>query len=149
MIEKLSRLATRKARIRYPPLFDKSVLPANDVNMRIHIAVIAAVLVGFAWWLCRLCLVRSSVCTSDAAQIADLRHLREGIRLFHEDNGRYPVKLTELATMPGPRNLQGPYIDGVMNDPISWKPFRYDPVRHSVRSSAVGNDAEGIPYTAR
>lgn len=59
-----------------------------------------------------------------------LKKLNNAVVLYRNDVGRYPERLEDIALSEraGPKGYQGPYvIPPVPNDPVTGKPFAYDP----------------------
>jgi hypothetical protein len=92
--------------------------------------------------------------SKDASLKSDLKIYRSAIDIFRKDTGARPRDLADLSAIQAPRHgvlgskvlsikasdWKGPYIDAVMTDPQSGKPFLYDPRTGQVYSSA------GPPY---
>lgn len=122
----------------------------------IIIAVLAAVVIPK--------FINSGARSKEAALRSDLQLYRNAIDLFKTDTGAFPATLAALAatTAPGTgldsagasksivaADWRGPYIDAIMNDPVSGSAFTYSitPPVGKVSSSASGNDSQGNPFS--
>ena len=80
--------------------------------------------------------------------------------LFQADTGKYPSTLADLAQTDKTKvktadgntvsatDWHGPYIDSVINDPVSGAAFTYDNTTGKVTSSATGNGLDGTAYSS-
>ena len=108
--------------------------------------------------------INSGVRSKEASLKADLKIYRNAIQLFSNDTGAYPATLNALSASAAPSSgldntgavraiaaadWKGPYLDTVMNDPVSSAGFTYSvasPTVGKVTSSAAGNATDGTPY---
>jgi len=109
--------------------------------------------------------VNSSARSKEASLHADLKLVRDGIELFHNDTGFYPAVLTDLAVIVAPANgkdstgtaqtitainWKGPYLATLPDDPVSGNALTYSvtsPTVGQVNSSMSGADSAGILFS--
>ena len=109
--------------------------------------------------------VNSSARSKEASLHADLKLVRDGIELFHNDTGYYPAVLTDLAVIVAPpsgkdstgtaqnitaANWKGPYLATLPEDPVSGNPLVYSvtsPTVGQVNSSMSGADSANILFS--
>lgn len=103
--------------------------------------------------------MNSSARSKESALRSDLKLIRNAISLFQADIGKYPNSLADLAETDPAKvksadgavvraaDWHGPYLDSVINDPISGAPFNYDKTTGKVTSSATGNGLDGTAYS--
>lgn len=110
--------------------------------------------------------INSGLRSKESSLKADLRHQRNAVLLFSNDCGAYPATLTDLTATAAPANgvdatgsvkaivagnWHGPYLDSLINDPVSTSPFNYSvtsPTVGKVTSSAAGNATDGSAYSS-
>ena len=102
----------------------------------------------------------SSARSKESALKSDLKLMRNAISLFQADTGKYPNTLADLAgtdkatvkvdggTVVVANDWHGPYIDSVIDDPVSGSAFTYVSSTGKVTSSASGNALDGTAYSA-
>lgn len=109
--------------------------------------------------------INSGLRSKESSLKADLKHYRSAVQLFMNDCGAYPAQLTDLMATSAPANgldsagsskaitaamWHGPYLDSLVNDPVSGNAFTYtttSPNVGRVSSSASGNSTEGSAYS--
>lgn len=109
--------------------------------------------------------INSGLRSKEASLKADLKIYRNAISLFTNDTGAYPATVAALSATAAPASgldsagavktvnagdWKGPYIDAVMNDPVSGAAFTYSvtsPTVGKVTSSAAGNATDGTAYS--
>lgn len=110
--------------------------------------------------------INSGLRSKEASLKSDLKIYRNGIQLFLNDTGSYPATLSALSATSAPASgldasgavksivaadWKGPYIDAIMNDPVSSNAFNYSTTSPSVgkvTSSASGNATDGTAYSS-
>ena len=101
----------------------------------------------------------SSTRSKESSLKTDLKLLRNAVSVFQADIGKYPNTLADLAatdktTVKGAdgavvsaTDWHGPYLDSVINDPISGAAFTYTNGTGKIVSSATGNGLDGTAYS--
>jgi general secretion pathway protein G len=110
--------------------------------------------------------INSGLRSKESSLKADLRHLRNAVQLFSNDCGAYPAQLSDLMATSAPATgldpagsskaitaalWHGPYMDAMIDDPVSGSPFNYSttsPNVGRVSSSASGNSTDGTAYSS-
>lgn len=104
--------------------------------------------------------MNSSARSKESALKSDLKLMRNAISLFQADTGKFPNSIADLAqtdktqvkdasgTTVNAADWHGPYLDSVINDPISGTAFNYDKTTGKVTSSASGNALDGTAYSS-
>lgn len=104
--------------------------------------------------------MNSSARSKESALKSDLKLMRNAASLFQADIGKYPNTLADLAesdktkvkdsggTVVSATDWHGPYLDSVINDPVSGAAFTYDKATGKVTSSATGNALDGTAYSS-
>ncbi len=103
--------------------------------------------------------MNSSARSKESALKSDMKLIRNAVSLFQADTGKYPKTLADLAetdktlvkTADGntvtAADWHGPYLESVINDPISGTAFNYDNTTGKVTSSATGNGLDATAYS--
>jgi general secretion pathway protein G len=109
--------------------------------------------------------INSGLRSKESSLKADLRHQRNAVLLFSNDCGAYPATLADLTVLAAPANgldsagaskainagnWHGPYLDSLINDPVSGSAFNYgvtSPNVGKVTSSAAGTATDGTTYS--
>jgi general secretion pathway protein G len=104
--------------------------------------------------------------SKEASLKGDLKILRDGVELFHNDTGAWPAALSDLEATTAPASgkdsaggakaitaadFKGPYMQAVPTDPIAGAAFTYSvtsPTVGKVTSSASGNALDGSAYSS-
>lgn len=110
--------------------------------------------------------VNSGLRSRESSRRADLRHYWNAVLLFSNDCGAWPAQLSDLTAASAPANgvdsagapraigagnWHGPYVDSLVNDPVSQTPFTYSttsPTVGRVTSSAGGNALDRTAYSS-
>ncbi|HWA84391.1 MAG TPA: prepilin-type N-terminal cleavage/methylation domain-containing protein, partial [Fimbriimonadaceae bacterium] len=110
--------------------------------------------------------INSGLRSKESSLKADLRHYRNAVLLFSNDCGAWPAQLSDLTATAAPANgydltgasksisaanWHGPYMDNLVNDPVSQNAFNYSvtsPTVGKVTSSASGNATDGTAYSS-
>lgn len=110
--------------------------------------------------------INSGLRSKESSLKADLRHYRNAILLYSNACGAYPTTLADLAATSAPAtgldsagsskainaaDWKGPYMDSLVNDPVSGNAFNYSttsPNVGRVTSSASGNATDGTAYSS-
>ena len=110
--------------------------------------------------------INSGLRSKESSLKADLRHYRNAVLLFSNACGAYPATLSDLAATSAPANgldatgsakainaadWKGPYVDNLVNDPVSGNGFNYGttaPNVGKVTSSASGTSTDGSSYSS-
>jgi len=108
--------------------------------------------------------INSGLRSKEASLKSDLKIYRNAGQLFLNDTGAFPATLAALSATAAPASgldatgavktinapdWKGPYIDAIMNDPVSGNAFNYSvtaPVGKTT-SSAAGNATDGTAYS--
>ena len=110
--------------------------------------------------------INSGLRSKEASLKSDMKLYRNAIQTFSNDTGAYPATLAALAVTSAPASgldaagavktitatdWHGPYIDTIVNDPVSLAAFSYavtSPNVGKVTSSAAGNATDGTAYSS-
>jgi len=122
----------------------------------IIIAIIAAIAIAK--------FTNASLRGKESALRGELKTLRNGIQMFYNDAGGYPVNLSDLTGSSAPVNCynplnsslvsisgsvwRGPYVSTVDNDPISNTAFSYTYLTGTLQASSADPErsTEGSNY---
>lgn len=109
--------------------------------------------------------INSGLRSKEASLKSDLKIYRNAVQLFVNDTGAYPKDLNSLSATKAPASgvdasgatkaivasdWKGPYIDEIMDDPVSANPFKYtksSPNVGKITSSAPGKATDGTSYS--
>jgi type II secretion system protein G len=94
----------------------------------------------------------ASLRSKEASLKGELKMLRDGVELYKNDIGGYPLAMTDLSATTSPTNYynpntsasasivsgtwKGPYVSNVDNDPISNSAFSYTSTTGVFKASA-------------